>query len=109
MRDASARRGNRSLLIGAVAVAVVAVGFGACVAWAASSPEDGTDAAGMAIMSFGMLTLFAAAGSVTCVALYLWGPKPAVSRPPVTGWYADPSGEPQWRYWNGSAWTDFTA
>lgn len=26
--------------------------------------------------------------------------------PPVpAGWYPDPSGEPQWRVWNGAAWT----
>jgi hypothetical protein len=29
--------------------------------------------------------------------------------PPVpAGWYPDPSGEPQWRVWNGGAWTALT-
>ncbi len=27
---------------------------------------------------------------------------------PPPGWYPDPSGEPQWRAWNGRAWTTLT-
>jgi hypothetical protein len=22
------------------------------------------------------------------------------------GWYADPTGAPQWRYWDGDSWTE---
>ena len=28
---------------------------------------------------------------------------------PPAGWYADPAGEDQLRYWSGSFWTDYTA
>ncbi|MHA3702369.1 DUF2510 domain-containing protein [Jatrophihabitans sp. YIM 134969] len=31
-------------------------------------------------------------------------PPPAASQP--AGWYADPNGQPLWRWWDGSAWTD---
>jgi putative membrane protein len=34
---------------------------------------------------------------------------PTVAPPPASapaGWFADPSGRHQWRYWDGSAWTD---
>ena len=27
---------------------------------------------------------------------------------PPSGWYPDPSGEPQWRIWNGAHWTELT-
>lgn len=28
---------------------------------------------------------------------------------PPANWYPDPSGQPQWRYWDGSSWTDHYA
>jgi hypothetical protein len=28
---------------------------------------------------------------------------------PAPGWYPDPNGAPQLRYWNGQVWTDHTA
>jgi hypothetical protein len=33
------------------------------------------------------------------------GPPPAVSGPPA-GWYSDPSGQPQQRWWDGRGWTE---
>ena len=30
----------------------------------------------------------------------------AAAPPPPPGWYADPSGRPQWRWWSGDRWTD---
>ena len=30
----------------------------------------------------------------------------SAARPGPPGWYADPLGRPQWRWWNGEHWTD---
>jgi hypothetical protein len=48
-------------------------------------------------------------GFVLVVAFAVWlmrrGRANRASRPPVSGWYADPYGQPYQRWWNGSAWT----
>jgi hypothetical protein len=38
-----------------------------------------------------------------------WAQQPAVARLPGAGWYADPSGAPCWRWWDGRSWTGHTS
>ena len=38
-----------------------------------------------------------------------WQPQPAVPQLPGAGWYADPSGRPNWRWWDGRSWTGHTS
>lgn len=72
--------------------------------------------AGGAISLLGFMTIgiFIApfAGLCTVLALPIGSrsqmrPGTAGNVPP--GWYADPKGWPQWRYWDGYAWTSFLA
>jgi len=63
----------------------------------------------------GMLTIgpFIAPFAAVCILLALpiggrsLASTPAPSVPP--GWYGDPTGRPQWRYWDGRAWTTLVA
>lgn len=94
-------------LLGAVVAAVLVVYLAFEAARTLASPDDGTDAAGMYLVS-----VFAVGSTVVCVlALCLWQAfRPA--RPgqvhvlPPPGWYQDPHLRDQLRYWDGWQWTE---
>lgn len=63
----------------------------------------------------GMLTIgpFIAPFAAICILLALpIGGRSTASSPPSSvppGWYGDPTGRPQWRFWDGGAWTTHVA
>ncbi|WP_211289462.1 DUF2510 domain-containing protein [Luteimicrobium subarcticum] len=54
----------------------------------------------------GVAVGFVGAGTVLGVVLLGWGRRSGVS--PWPGWYPDPAGGPDLRWWDGSAWTPAT-
>lgn len=78
----------------------------AVVVW--SQPEDGTDAAGMLGLSLAMMGLAGLGGAVALGAVAMWRrTHPPRQLAPI--WQPDPWGQAAMRYWDGQAWTHYTA
>jgi hypothetical protein len=108
------RAGERLWWIGVAAFTVVGLLFGwfGVALW--STPEDGTDSAGMAAVS-AMMFFFLSLGSLdsafTCaVALILVRRQSSEHGNNVAtpAWYPDPWGVANRRWWDGHSWTGWT-
>jgi hypothetical protein len=76
-----------------------------------STPEDGTDGAAMAAISFFFLSLASLASAFTCaVALILVRRQSSQHRNNAASpaWYPDPWGAANRRWWDGHSWTGWT-
>lgn len=97
---------NRAMLTWGVSSTVI----GSLLTWGAAqfalAPDDGTDAAGMAAMSFGMMGIPALVAGVTLVGYAVWRRFRAPRRPRAPGWQHDPWSEAPLRYWDGQMWTE---
>lgn len=73
-----------------------------------SSPDDGTDVAGMLGLGVALTGIAALAGAVTLSLFAVWrrGHPP---RPSFPSWQSDPWRQGELRYWDGDSWTDYTS
>ena len=99
---------TRWWLASALLLVVTAIGCGLLGNLALQPPEDGTDANAMAAMSCfalsGLFAVMALASGMTYLVVWVRS-----RRSTVPGWYADPTGRSSLRWWDGIAWTDWTA
>jgi hypothetical protein len=105
------RTGERLWWIGVVVITVVGLLFGGLGIAVWSTPEDGTDGAAMAAISFFFLSLASLASAFTCaVALILVRRQSSQHRNNAASpaWYPDPWGAANRRWWDGHSWTGWT-
>ena len=106
---ATARRDPAELVLwittGVAGVALLL--FLAVAVWAYTSPNDGTDAAGMAFASAVLCGLgaFALRALTGLIALVMRYDRLVADRPAPPGWYPEQTSPTGHRYWDGVDWT----
>jgi len=103
--------GGRLWWIGVAAIAVVGLLLGGLGVAVWNTPEDGTDGAAMAAVSFFFLSLASLATAFTgAVALILVRRQSSQNRNNIApaSWYPDPWGAANRRWWDGHRWTGWT-
>ncbi|WP_414696439.1 DUF2510 domain-containing protein [Pengzhenrongella sp.] len=76
---------------------------------ALQTPDTGTDASGMVVVSGVIVVAASATGAVALIITAIVRRAPSHSSEPAAGWYADPSREGTWRFWDGHCWTNSVA
>lgn len=97
--------------VGAAAAATVAEPVAAATSAATTAAESAAESAAATASSYGTRgadTVTAGAGAAATQAAQAAPATPPVQQVPTTpaGWYPDPSGRYELRYWDGSAWTE---
>jgi len=76
---------------------------------ALQAPDTGTDARGMAIASGAIVVAASAGGTVALIIAPSCGVRLRIPLRRQRGWYADPSDEGTWRFWDGHCCTNRVA
>jgi len=76
---------------------------------ALQAPDTGTDASGMMVVSGVIVVAASAVGAVALIIAAIVRRAHSHPSEPTPGWYADPSHEGTWRFWDGHCWTNRVA